>query len=53
MKVEFKFDRATKNTFRFQEVAEPDSEVIGSLYVKKDVFEGKQPTSVTLEVSWK
>jgi len=47
------FERATKNTFRFKEQAPEGEEAIGTLYVQKRVFNGKEPASikVTIEVS--
>lgn len=35
--LKFKFERATKNTYRFQEEATSEP-VIGTLYVKKPLF---------------
>jgi hypothetical protein len=47
--VEFEFERSTKNTHRFQEVA--DEPLIGTLYVQKSAFD-KEPSGlvVTIEV---
>lgn len=54
-KISFKLERETKNTYRFQEVdagghpvALADAD-IGTLYVKKRLFEGK-PSYVELTV---
>lgn len=47
--VKFKFERATKNTFRFQEDTTLDP-VIGTLYVKKSLFKAEpQELKVTIE----
>jgi hypothetical protein len=49
----FKFDRATKNTFRFDEVETPgELFIIGTLYVQRFAFNGSQPGNikVTLEL---
>ena len=43
--VEFEFGRVTKNTYRFQEKASGNP-AIGTLYVQKSVFEGKEPKKV-------
>jgi len=42
MELKFKFERETKNTFRFQEVVEEGEEaVVGTLYVRKAAFKSK------------
>jgi hypothetical protein len=43
--IEFEFERATKNTYRFQEKSS-GSPVIGILYVQKSVFGSKEPKKV-------
>ena len=43
--MEFEFERATKNTYRFQEKSS-ESPVIGTLYVQKSVFGSKEPKRV-------
>jgi hypothetical protein len=43
--IEFEFERATKNTYRFQEKSS-GSPVIGTLYVQKSVFGSKEPKRV-------
>ncbi len=50
--VKFKFERATKNTFRFMEVAPEDSQVVGTLYVQKSAFGGKQPAALDVAIKW-
>lgn len=40
--VEFAYSRSTKGTHRFDEVADPGKEVVGSLYIKKSAM----PTEV-------
>ena len=47
--IKFAFERATKNTYRFQEKAS-GSPVIGTLYVQKSVFDSKEPEKVKVAV---
>ena len=47
--IEFEFERATKNTYRFQEKS-AGSPVIGTLYGQKSVFESKEPKKVKVTV---
>ncbi len=49
--IEFEFERATKNTYRFQEKS-TGSPVIGTLYVQKSVFGSKEPKKVKVTVEW-
>ena len=49
--IEFEFERATKNTYRFQEKT-TGSPVIGTLYVQKSVFGSKEPKRVKVTVEW-
>ena len=49
--IEFEFERATKNTYRFQEKASGNP-VIGTLYVQKSVFDDKEPKKVKVTVEW-
>jgi hypothetical protein len=53
MEIEIQLDleRATKNTFRFTEVTN-DTPVIGSLYVQKAVFSGRQPATLRVTIAW-
>ena len=46
--IEFEFERATKNTYRFQEKSS-GSPVIGTLYVQKSVFGSKEPKKIKVE----
>ena len=39
--VKFKFERETKNTYRFAEVADEGEAIIGTLYVQKWAFKTK------------
>ena len=50
--IEFEFERATKNTYRFQEKS-LGTPVIGTLYVQKSVFDAKEPKKVKVTVEWK
>lgn len=49
--IQLDFERATKNTFRFTEIAN-DTPVIGTLYVQKAVFSGKQPATIRVTIAW-
>jgi hypothetical protein len=49
--IEFEFERATKNTYRFQEKSS-GSPVIGTLYVQKSVFGSKELKNVKAAVEW-
>ena len=49
--IEFEFERATKNTYRFQEKSS-GYPVIGTLYVQKSVFGSKEPKKVKVTVEW-
>ena len=50
--IEFEFERATKNIYRFQEKASGPP-VIGTLYVQKSVFGSKELKKVKVTVEWK
>ncbi|MEM2925526.1 MAG: hypothetical protein QXJ68_07560 [Methanocellales archaeon] len=45
------FERATKNTYRFAE-SPGEGTVIGTLYVQKHVFAGKQPSKIKVTIEW-
>lgn len=50
--LEFAFERATKNTFRYQEVVEPGyPSKVGTLYIQKWIVGSKAPArlKVTIE----
>ncbi|QRF74640.1 hypothetical protein Thermo_00125 [Thermoplasmatales archaeon] len=49
--IQFEFERATKNTFRFQEKASGEPS-IGTLYVQKSVFGSREPKKVKVIVEW-
>ena len=49
--LEFEFERATKNTYRFQEKTFTDP-VIGTLYVQKALFGGQTPKKVKVTLEW-
>ncbi|MGC8618711.1 MAG: hypothetical protein ACP5UZ_08280 [Thermoplasmata archaeon] len=49
--IEFEFERATKNTYRFHEKSSGNP-VIGTLYVQKSVFGSKEPRSLKVTVEW-
>ncbi|MGC8618742.1 MAG: hypothetical protein ACP5UZ_08440 [Thermoplasmata archaeon] len=48
--IEFEFERATKNTYRFQEKSSGNP-VIGTLYVQKSVFGSREPKSIRVTLS--
>ncbi len=48
MKAKFTFEKDTKNTFRYRE--EGDSQVIGTLYIKKSTFDGRKPNKIEVIV---
>lgn len=48
IEAEFEFEKSTKRTYRYQEIA--DEPIIGTLYVKKHKVEGKpKKLKVSLE----
>jgi len=50
--IEFAFERATKNTFRYQEVVEPGyPPKVGTIYIQKWIVGSKAPArlKVTIE----
>ncbi len=49
--IEFEFERATRNTYRFQEKS-LGTPVIGTQYVQKSVFSSKESKKVKLTVEW-
>ncbi len=49
--IEFEFERATKNTYRFQEKG-TGNPVIGTLYLQKSVFGSKEPKALKVTVEW-
>ncbi len=52
--ISMKFEKATKNTFRFMEVTKDEAAtpIIGTLYVQKSAFEGKTPDMIKVEIEW-
>jgi hypothetical protein len=48
MEIKFAFEKATKNTFRFEELS--TDPIIGYLYVKKGAFNGRQPSHVIINL---
>lgn len=56
MKLTFEFERATKNTFRFFELneagekADTDEYMVGTLYVQKAMFDGRQPETIVVTI---
>lgn len=49
--IESEFERATKNTYLFQEKS-VGSPAIGTNYVQKSVFGSKEPKKVKVTVEW-
>ncbi len=50
MKLEFKYERDTKHTYRYQEVAPEGEEKIGTLYIKKSALGNKAPATLTVTI---
>ncbi len=52
--INMKFEKATKNTFRFMEETKDESvtPIIGTLYVQKSAFQGKTPESIKVSIEW-
>lgn len=50
MKIQFTFEKATKRTYRFAEVGDPDDHKVGTIYVKQAAFDG-QPEGLTVEIT--
>jgi len=49
--VEFAFERATKNTFRYQEVVEPGyPPKIGTIYIQKWIVGNKAPAKLKVTI---
>lgn len=48
----FRFDRATRNTYRFVEsvLESEESFFTGPMYVQQSVFEGKRPNKIMVTV---
>ena len=49
--IEFELERATKNTYRFQE-KDFGNPAIGTLYVQKSVFGSNEPKKLKVTVEW-
>jgi hypothetical protein len=49
--IDFEFERATKNTYRFQEKATGEPS-IGILYVQKSVFGSNEPKKLKVTMEW-
>ena len=49
--MEFKFEKATKNIYRFQEKSS-GTPIIGTLYVQKSVFGSEEPGKVKVTMEW-
>ena len=49
--MEFKFEKATKNTYRFQEKSS-GTPIIGTLYVQTSVFGSEEPGKVKVTMEW-
>lgn len=47
----FEFEKATKNTYRFQEIVGDSGPIIGSLYVQKWVFGDSPPEYVEIDLA--
>ena len=52
IKVEMKFEKETKNTYRYEEVLEKNKPpMLKYLYIQKYAFEDKPPSEITVVVS--
>ena len=51
-KIEFEFEKATKNKYRFQE-NKSGGHYIATSYVKKSVFGSSEPKKAKITVEWK
>ena len=49
--IDFEFEKATKNTYRFQERGSGNP-AIGTLYVQKAVFGSNEPKKLKVTVEW-
>ncbi len=52
--INMKFEKETKNTFRFMEETKDLSAtpIIGTLYVQKSAFQGKTPQAIKVSIEW-
>lgn len=51
--IEFTFERATKNTFRYQEVVESGQPPkVGTIYIQKWVAGNKAPAKLVVTLEW-
>lgn len=52
--VHFKFEKATKNTYKYEEDPQDNApKIVGSLYIQKHVFgAGTPPHRVLLSLGW-
>jgi len=48
----FKIERETKNTIRYQEVTEGQPPFVGTIYVQKWVFGKDYPREIKVTVQW-
>ena len=48
--ISFRFERATKNMYRFREDS-PDP-VVGTLYMNKRMFENGSPDKINVTIEW-
>jgi hypothetical protein len=52
MKLEltFNLEKETKNTYRYQEDGDKDDHAVGTLYIKKNIFEGSPDKSLSVTI---
>lgn len=50
MKINFEFEKETKNTIRFKEVSEES--IIGTLYIKKSALKEYKQESIEVEIKF-
>ena len=49
--IKMTFKRATKSTYRFSDETEGSS-ILRNLFIKKSIFEGKNPLEITFTIEW-
>jgi len=49
-RLSFRFERATKNMYRFRE--DNDEPIVGTLYVSKRAFSGGAPDKIEVTIEW-
>jgi hypothetical protein len=50
--IEFKMEKETKNTIRFEEIEKDTPSVIKTVYVQKEIFKGNTPKKIKITLEW-